>query len=278
MQISHIMKEAMKTHQKKIELIQWAIISGVTTLIYSEYIRRIKQKATPVPLVLVPEIRSLTNLLDPNEHFMNLLSMQLIDQMVSVKMFQQYFDAPELELFRAENIDIMKTIFDMYIIPNISRRLPETIEIKFGLNNPKQQAIRESHEIDMFGNKPIDENHVEFMADQSVLQLLMLMPTMIKNVEIPEENEKIHMSEDEILSISHEKAICPIHFNVHIINNKTVIDLLKFVTSTQIKECDPESGIRGKKTDDSYIKYIINTGPFNSVSLTRLIGIESSAK
>ena len=29
--------------------------------------------------------------------------------------------------FMKENIEIMKTIFDLYIIPNISRRIPETI-------------------------------------------------------------------------------------------------------------------------------------------------------
>ena len=44
MQINQLIKDVMKNHKQKIELIQWAIMNGVASLIYSEYIRRIQQK------------------------------------------------------------------------------------------------------------------------------------------------------------------------------------------------------------------------------------------
>ena len=276
MEISKIMKEAMAKHQKKVEIIQWAIISGVTSLVYSEFISKIKQKAVPVPMVQVPEIRSIQYLLEPNGQFVDLLSKDLIDYMLSSKYFQEFLHAPELELFRTENVEILKTIFDMYISPNIHRRVPETIMIKFGLNNTEQQFVRQSNEIYMFDNRPINEGHVEFIADQCILQLLVLMPTMIKDIEIPEENFNLLMAEDEILTINHEKAICPIHFNKDIIDNKTVIELLKFVTSTQIHEFAEDAENHAIK-NEKRVAYNINTNPFNTVSFTRLMGIETES-
>lgn len=275
MDIHMKLKEIMGNHKEKIELTQWAIISGVTSLIYSEYISKMRQKTKPVPIVFIPEIKTLQELLRQDGHFMKMLSDQLLDQMLSSKLFQKYLHAPELILF-AEDIQCMNIILDLYIIPNISRRVPESVMIKFGLNNPQQQTFRESPELDLFYRKPINENHVEFMADQSILQLLLLMPTVEKDVEIPEENSKIHMSETEILTIGNEKAICPVHFNDDILSNeynKAILDLLKFVTSTEIHEMDPNLGIQGKKSDDSYIKYTVKTSPFNTVALTNLKGI-----
>ena len=38
MAINEIVKNALKTHKSKIEVTQWAIIDGVASLIYSEYV------------------------------------------------------------------------------------------------------------------------------------------------------------------------------------------------------------------------------------------------
>lgn len=268
MQIHKIMKEAVDQHKEKIELFQWAAISGASALIYSEYIRNIKQKVTPLKVTLVPEIRNVKDFLNQEGRFIWLLSTHLIDKMRENKLFRQFQNAPELILFTDEKIEILKTIFDLYIIPNIIRRIPETISMKFGLMNPKQQLIREDRDIVLFGRQPIYDDQFQFVVDQSVLQLLTLLPTIKKSIDIPEDHMKIHMTEKEILTVGNENAICPIYFDTSIIENKSIMELLKFVTSTNIKDFNNENVACLK--NGSMVRYHVTTSPFNQVALTVL--------
>ena len=272
MQIHQILKNAMSQHKKKIELIQWDIISGVSSLVYSEYIRRIKQKSSPIRAILVPEIRVVQDLLNADGHFINLLSENLIDNMMNHFMIKESSTAPELVLFQEENIEIMKTIFDLYIIPNIIKNIPETIELKFGLNKPTQQIIRQDRDIVLFERRPISDDQLRFVVDQSVLQLLVLLPTMKKTIEIPEDNCKIFMNKHEILTIGNSNAICPIHFNDSIISNRSVIELLSFVTDTNISRM--ENKTTGVSKNGHTVEYYIRSNMFNQVGLTTFEGIE----
>ena len=61
MQIHQLVKNAIMEHKQKIELTQWAIISGISSLIYSEYIRRIKRKEVPVKMILFQQLKMFQN-------------------------------------------------------------------------------------------------------------------------------------------------------------------------------------------------------------------------
>lgn len=274
MSVYDIVKDTMAKHKKKIELFQWATISGVSSLVFSEYISCIRQKQIPVRQILVPSMRTLSELFDMDGQFIQKLSNELIEKMISHEMFKKYSDAPELVLFSEENIEVLKTVFDLYILNNVSKRIPETIEKKFGLRDPKQQVIREDRDTVLFRNKPIDDLQIDFIVEEVILQLLLLLPTMKKEIELPEGNRGIQMTDSEILSIANDQAICPIHFTPNIFRNESVNKLLMFVTSTQMDEVDTSKSTIALKGDE-YITWIIDTNPFNQVSLTKLIGIET---
>ena len=271
MTIHETIKSVMKDHKQKIELTQWAIISGISSLFYSEYIRRFKHKEVPVRVVLVPSIKNLSNYLKPDSEFMEKLSNDLITDIAKHPLMQEYLDAPELVMFKEENIEILKTIYDLYISQNITRRIPETVSIKFGLNNENQQVFRETWEIDLFDNKPIDYYQYNYIVEQIVLQLLMLIPSMKKEIEIPEDHINIQMTGKEILTISNDNAICPIHFNIDIIDNKSVNKLLSFVTNTKFDDLR-DGDIKPCKGEDG-VDFMITTGLFNKVMLTKFTGI-----
>ena len=58
MTIHKIVEDAMIEHKDKIEMYQWAIISGVAILVYSEYISKIHKKSIPGKIYMtVPTIR-----------------------------------------------------------------------------------------------------------------------------------------------------------------------------------------------------------------------------
>lgn len=272
MQIHQIIKDAITQHAKKIELIQWAIVSSVSSLVYSEYIRNITQKQVPVRMILVPSMKTLNELLHPNGQFVQLLSEKLIDGINNNKLFQKYAHAPELILFNDENVEILKTIFDLYIAQHISQRIPETIGKKFYLLDGTQQLFRENREADLFNRKPISERQLYYIVEETVLQLLLLLPTMKKDIELPEQNLNIHLTAEDVITIDHENALGPIHFNEAIIENKDVIDLLKFVTSTTIRRID--GGETAASKNGMIVNYSIDTNVFNQVVLTKLSGIE----
>ena len=266
-------KESIDKNKKEIELIQWAIIAGISSLIYSAYISKMKHKETPVKVVEVPAIKNVSSLLRDDSNFMKLLSTNLIDHISVHPLITKYLDSSELSMFKEENVEIMKTIYDLYIVPNISRRIPEAITKKFGLDNPEQQYFRENWEIDLFDSTANNGDNFDFIVDQTALQLLMLLPSMKKEVVVPESNFAIHLCDNEILTIANENALCPIHFNETIFDNRAVIDLLFFVTNTNIIDCRNRI-IYPMKSNNEPIKFIASTSAFNSATITKFIGIE----
>ncbi len=258
MQIDQLLKDTIKLHKDKIELIQWAIISSVSSIVYSEYIKNIRQKHRPVRLIYVPSIKTLYELLAKDGHLMQLISEKLIDDIIGNDLFSKYIEVPEMILFNENNVEMLKTILDIYIIPNISSRLTEAIAIKFSLNNPEQQLFVESRDIDLFNRIPITPNQFRFIVGETILQLLMLIPSIKKDVISPEQNINIIMNSDQILTIDNDNAICPIHFNSDILDNAEVMSLFSFVSNTSFN-----------KINGSGVSYIIKSGVFNEITLTR---------
>lgn len=76
------------------------------------------------------------------------------------------------------------------------------------------------------------------------------------------------MSNKEILTIKNANAICAIMIDKEIIDN-SVMKLLSFVTNTNVDTLNNKDLI-GLKSNGLNIDYIVSTGVFNSVSLTRL--------
>ena len=163
MNIHEIISTAMKDHKNKIEITQWAIISSIASLVFSEYISNIKQKQVPTRKIFVPPIKYVRSLIKPDGYFIKLLEEKLIDGIANNELFKKYNNAPEFVLFNEDNIEVLKTIFDLYIVPNIVRHLPEVIEKKFGLDNDQQQLIIEDSTIDLFCGKPINENQLNYI-------------------------------------------------------------------------------------------------------------------
>ena len=268
MQIHERIKDVIRTHKKDIQTIQWAIISGITSYVYTHYVRSIRQQSAPIRIVLVPEIRTVQDLLNPEGYFMDRLSNNIIDMMINKDLFQRYKHAPELALFNEENVEVLKTIFDLYMIPYISRRIPESISKKFDLENPEQQVMQEDRDIDPFSDKPYDIA-LNFIARQSVLHLLMLTPSIDKTIEVPEDNMNIRMSSTDILGITHNSALCTIYMDSAIIES-SIFHVLSFVTSIEKQKLyDSKAEACAMKGNDILL-YNIKTNPFNQATLTRL--------
>lgn len=269
MKMSEMIKETIGKHKAKIELFQWAIIASVASLVYSEFVKNIHQKEVPIRAIHVPALRNVRELLDENGNLSYNLSNYLIDHIVEDELFKKYKDLPELELFKEENIEVLKTIFDLYVLPNIRRRIPETIDKKFGLSNPEQQLIREDYTIDLFNREDLNLDQLKYIEHQTILQLFITLPSLQKKQEFPENNSKIYMMDNEILTVNHENAICPIHFDKAIIDTPIIMDLLSMVTNTKIIETDRM--VQGEINKERHWLYEITSNPFNRVFVTSFL-------
>lgn len=279
MSIHEQVHDAITNHKNKIELTQWAIMSAIASLVYSEFLKNIKQKQYPRKMIIVPSIRNIQELLLLDGEMFTSLSSNLIEMIQQNPLFQKYKEAPEFEMFTDKNIEIMKTILELYILPNVNKRLPESIALKFDLYNQENQLITQSRDLDLFHRQPFHTNQLNYVVEETILNLLTLIPSMCKTVDYPEQNISIFMTDEEILTISNENALCPIHFTTKMFHEteSTLLNTLLFVTNTNIEENDwnihsymkefPHSG------EHLSVSYIIDTGLFNSVSLTRCICI-----
>lgn len=269
MQIHEIVKNTLTQHKNKIQLIQWSMISGISSLLYPAYLMAMKSKLKPRKLVLVPKIEQVVDLLNPDNDFIKTLSDIYVDRIKNHPLIQQFKDAPELMLFDDDHVEIMKTIYDLYITPNIVKRIPETIAKKFDLSNDKQQVFIEDKSIDYFGGRAtLNDDEFKFIIDETVLQLLILMPTVKKHIEYPEQKKQMFMTDDEILIITNANGICPIMFSKDIYENKCIMDILSFVTNTNISDIEWQTKSLFK--NNTVVVREASTDIFNEASLVTL--------
>lgn len=268
MSIQENVMNALKNNKKDIEVIQWGIMNSVASLIYSEYISDIRKQQYPTMRIFIPEIRYVSELVSENSELMNHLRGHLVMDMRTWIQIYHYIDAPELMLFDDNHLEIMESILDAYILPNISKRLPETIAIKFGLNETGDHdpRIQEDSSIDLFGRKPFTTDQYDYITEEAMLQVLTLIPSMNKEITFVENNKEFILPYNfngYILTVNNAQAICPIQYSRAVIYNHDVIDMLNFVTSTNIKD-----------TEDGGKHIRVTTGFSNQCCITKLLGIK----
>lgn len=264
MSISNQVKETLRTHKAQIELLQLAMTSSIAGLIYSEYIKNFKQVLRPVHKIFIPELKQVQDLVNTENEFMTYLSDNIIEKIIENELFKEFSTLEDLSLFKSDNVEILKTIVDLYIMHNISRSIPSVIARKFGIGDENNQLFIESNEIDLFQHKSPGENHFKYIVDQTVLHMLTIIPKAEKNVITVENNIGICIENDNktILTIGNDNAISLIHFNKQIFDNVEVMNTLLFVTSTSVSPVI--------NYDEQIGEYKVLTNPYNQVLITKL--------
>ena len=274
--VNEKIKRVISEHKNEVEIFQWSVINSIASLVYSEYISNMKQKTIPTKVILVPKVKLVSDLLSPSGELMNTLSNNLIDMMISNHFFIKYDfkNIKELILFTEDYIDILKSILSSYILPNIARLIPDVIVKKFQLD-VRQSSIIESPESVLFNGMGVCRNeYIEYIVEEICIQMFTEYSKSIPNsITEPDDIFNIQLSKDDILVINHENAICPIYFSAGIFENKTVLDLLKFVACIDVTKLSDSSENIGLTRYGQYIKYCVKSHPYNH---NKVIHIEDS--
>lgn len=271
MEFHERIRNAITQNKQKVQLFQWATISSVSSLIYSEYIRRIEKKTFPTMRIDVPPIHSVKELLRTDGNFMDRMSHYFIENMARHPLMEEYSKAPELILFTKDNREVLKCIFDAYIIPNIAPTVCNAISSKFGLRDEKQQTVFQNREIDLFDGMPLDDPHMDYVVQECVLQMMLLLPTLARDVQNPKDQAEIIMKPGDIITINNRNAVAPIHLDPQMIHaGGPILDLISFVSSTTFNE-DPNPTGEVNFMEEMW-RCNVSSSPYNDVTITRITG------
>jgi hypothetical protein len=264
MSISNQVKEMLRSHKAEIELLQLAMTSSLAGLLYSEFIRNFKQVLRPVHKIFIPELKQVRDLVNPDSEFMINISDNIVDSIINNELFKEFSSIDDLSLFKPDNIEILKTVVDLYIIPNMARSIPAVIASKFSIGNDDNQFFIESNEIDLFRRESLGSNHFKYIVDETILNILSIIPKIEREIVYPDNNMDITLDKDDktILTIGNDNAITLLHFNKQIFDNLEIMNLLSFVTSTSI----------GPKDNNKLpvTKYTVITNPYNQVMISKI--------
>lgn len=222
-------KQFIELNKFGVERFQWAIMNSIASLVYTEYIRNIRKKQYPREHTLIPPIKSVESFLNIHGDFMNCVSNNIIKDLMEHHLVQMFDHnkVPDLKILDLDNMEMTQTLLDEYILPNVSKRVPETISIKFQIGKPEVKGIMdESPEIDIF-KSGVQDFHYEYILEETALQLLdFIIHPSLTNIESHNNAAIIEVYNDSILVIDHSSAICPIHLSNTILANGDLMDII----------------------------------------------------
>lgn len=259
MAFSDDIKLLLRDKKDDIQILQLAVTSGVASLIYSEYIRNFNQRLKPTRKIFVADIQSVIDIVKHDSEFMKAISDRLIEFLRS-ELSTLYEDKyiPELDTILNSNIEVLKTVLELYILPNVETTIPKVIKAKFSLGDESNQTFFEDGEIKLFNGKTPSLAALDFVLKEISLHLRVLVKPMISSITLVENNEKFefdYSNNNSCISIANDNAITSIYLSASMINNEEIIKLISFVTSTTFEHYP----------DDK--KYIISSTPFNTLAI-----------
>lgn len=210
----------IKGNEVPVTNLQRSLLSSIGLLVHMTFLKTMKPTTNPVNKVIIPEISSLSRILNKDSDFIHLLCNLFVDEMNKRSLFLKYFK--EEDLFNPENTEALKSLINMIIIFE-SKRLPDIICDKFLIRKGLgvfQEKIGYGWSKDIF-----NENHVAFVVDHTILH-------MISNKLIPSVTDVdsiFIVDTTRMACICNNAAIDNLYLNTSILSNNDMMDTISFV-------------------------------------------------
>lgn len=259
-QVKNQLGDFIQNNKTKVEKFQQSIFSAIGSLVYSYFMYNMKIQSTGK--ILTPEIKEVKYFLSFNTPFIDTLSKNFMRYLYEDEIYKtnkeqiNSFDTYPLFNNNEKYNELLDQLITGYIFPNIQRRLPETIALKFGFNNPENQTFYETNSCEFKVDSVIPM--IEYVIHETMLHILnnWLYQKPHSSFLVPEEKlERFNLFNGNLLIIDHDNAaITPIIFDDIIIENEVCKNVLTFVTDTKFTNTTFEEETEG---------YIVNTGHTN---------------
>lgn len=228
------MNKYLSEHKDPIGIFQMSLISSVATLIYSEYISRMKQKQLPTRKILVPnmkEVRDYTDLVTP---FMEKLADTIISTLKEEPLFDKIKDS-----YKILDEDMFDSVLRLYILPNVSRVIPNTISKKFGLEDDSIQMIKVDRDIRIFyPDKILIDDMIKVVSNQLIGNLILANNGIRLKIHPVESNisSTFKFDKNSIIGITNSNSISPLIYTKGTFDlNPYFVKLFNFVSSSKFE-------------------------------------------
>lgn len=241
---------------KRYKYFSFSITNGIATLVYSDFISKI-QKLDKGNIIMIPEIRSVNEILHPSGTFMKHIADRLVVTILEYYNKDIRYHNDELDsLLKYDNSYEMQKILIDEIIPNSQRVITEVIRRKFFPDDNNKSNFYENRDSQVF-DTGITYDMVAYVIRASYLQLLRYttVETLFHEA-IPELDKVIsgNIAEDYLhIVIRNPQEIAPVIFDKEIIKNKDAYKILSYVTNTAFIVTD--KGIKFTSNANNTVKY-----------------------
>ena len=245
-----------------------ALLSGMCSVIYPEYFSRLVQKPKQNGIQLfVPSLKKIQYILSSDSEFMNNISQNLINDIVSSPIIEKCINYPELVIFDKSKIDteVLKVLFDINIIDSISAFIIKLLSDTFKIGQGNQSIAIEDDKIP-FEFKSDDVYH--FIVKQIIYHLIIESKSFLTDpntkITFVEKNMGNRLNSDKyIVSVRARNFPCDIYFDNEIIDSSIYFQLSLMTNTTIVKDLDGMDPITGYDTGVRFL----NSGPFNQLYL-----------
>lgn len=242
---------SIDSNRRFVETFQWTVIDTIASLVYPEYIRHITEKNMPTSRYLVPTIKSVAEIVKPESNIMTFVSSKLINGMRDNQWMtiSGFCNMDEYQRFEDEkHRNMLQSVLDNYILPNVSRVIPTVIMKKFSIGIESNNGLMvEDYGIDIFENGIID-SYYDYIIEEASLSLT----TMIMDIDqsCVTGVDKIELPSNAILSISNSNALCRTLFSKNIADDPSIMDLLS-ATVTKLISSSDDSFVMGTSNSNT---------------------------
>lgn len=223
---------------------EYSVVNGVASLMYCEFIRKMRNVEIPVHHIDTPKIHDLRNLCSQNSELMKLLQDNIISAIKNDRTYNVYKDTTGNEwgiIEHDELSDYLEHWIDKIIIPNMGR-VASVIDQRFYGHSPNQ-TFRENREIEMFDKDTPLMSHVTYIANQAVCNYLCEKENVLSvdhELNLNTDNA-FEVTDNDIIMVIDEMGVCPVYISLSTILNVPAWNRVSFVTGIQSVEAPGES-------------------------------------
>lgn len=249
MGFSDNIKSLLRDKRNDIENFQLAVVTGIASLTYLEYLKNFKQRLKPTRKVFIPSIELVKDMCNRDSNLMKYISdntVKYFNDQFAVSPFDdsQNNNYPELEIFRSHGEEL-SVILEMHILTNVERTIPRVISSKFGINDDNNQTFFEDPEIKMFDqsdlkNYEFDKTYTDFILSQIKYYYMYITKSIHRDSILFEDNSNLsfELQKNECITISNTNAVSTIYLDNKILLDDKMMELINFITGSKFEHID----------------------------------------
>lgn len=211
---------------------EYSVVNGAASLIYCEFIRKMRNVTTPVPHIDTPKIYDVMRLCNIDSELMELIKNNIVDAIKDDQTYNEYKSSTvnKLDIIELDSLSEYRDHWiNKMIIPQMGQ-ISSIIDQKF-YGHPNQ-TFRENREIELFNRANPTLSQVAYIANQAVCNYICSKENVLDESHklTLDIHDTMEITPKDIIMLIDEMGICPIYISLPTLINDQCWPIIQFVT------------------------------------------------